>query len=253
MVADTEQRVAALPLLPDSEWQQVVETWNATAASFPNDACVHELVEAQVARAPDAVALVLEDEQLTYAALNARANQLAHELRTRGVGPDTRVALCLERSVELIVAIVGVLKAGGAYVPLTQLPPERLRFLLTDSAPVVVLTGRIGGSIRRRAPAGARAGSPTRRGRGSQRRADRRASGFPAHLAYVIYASGSAGRPRACWSSTATWRTWCTGMAAFAVRPGDRASCVAGVAFDATVGLWPTLCAEPALLPPGRT
>jgi amino acid adenylation domain-containing protein len=141
MVADDQQRIAELSILPPGEWHDVIDTWNATAAPYRNDARLHELIEAQIARTPDAVALVFEDEQVSYGALEARANALAHHLRTLGVGPDTRVALCLERNVELVVALVGVLKAGGAYVSLDpRYPTERLRFILADSAPTVVLT-----------------------------------------------------------------------------------------------------------------
>src|SRR6185503_1157626 len=108
---------------------------------FPTGACVHELVEVQATRAPDAIALVLADEQVSYAALDARATLLARRLRTMGVGPDTRVALCLERSVELVVASLGVLKAGGAYVPLDpSYPQERLAFMVADAGVQLVLT-----------------------------------------------------------------------------------------------------------------
>ncbi|MDB6008042.1 MAG: Glutamate-semialdehyde aminotransferase, partial [Gammaproteobacteria bacterium] len=105
------------------------------------DKCIQELFEEQVERTPQAVALVYEGQQLTYAQLNARANQLAHHLRELGVKPDTLVAICAERSLEMVVAIVAVLKAGGAYVPLDPAyPPERLQYMLQDSAPQVVLT-----------------------------------------------------------------------------------------------------------------
>ena len=127
-----ETAVRALAVLPAAERRQVVEEWNRTEAAYPSEQCVHELFEAQVARTPDAVAVIDEEQQLTYAELNSRANQLAHYLRrVHGVGPEVRVALCLERSMELVVAILGVFKAGGAYVPLDPAyPTERLRFML---------------------------------------------------------------------------------------------------------------------------
>ena len=142
VAADGRQTVDQLALLSAAERRQVVEEWNQTAAAYPSEQCVHELFEAQVARTPDAVAVIYEEQQLTYAELNSRANQLAHYLRrVHGVGPEVRVALCLERSLELVVAILGVLKAGGAYVPLDPAyPTERLRFMLEDSAPAIVLT-----------------------------------------------------------------------------------------------------------------
>src|SRR6185295_17383914 len=143
MVTQPQIPVDQLPLLDSAERQQVVTAWNATAAPYPQDRCVHELFEQQVTRTPNAVAVVYEEQQLTYAELNARANQLAHYLRKQGVGPETRVALCLERSLELVVAILAVLKAGGAYVPLDpNYPRERLRFMLRDSTPAAVLTQR---------------------------------------------------------------------------------------------------------------
>ncbi|MDL2082298.1 AMP-binding protein, partial [Streptomyces sp. GXMU-J15] len=130
-----------LDMLSDTEKHQLVVEWNDTAAEFPRDQCVHELVEAQVAERPNAPAVVFGDQQLTYAQLNAKANQLAHHLRTLGVGPDTLVAVCLERSPDMIVALLGVLKAGGAYVPLDpHYPAERLAFMLADTAAPILLT-----------------------------------------------------------------------------------------------------------------
>ena len=108
--------------------------WNDTAADYPQDRCIHQLFEEQVARTPEAVAVVFEDEQLTYGELNARANRLAHHLRGCGVGPEVLVGLCLERSPEMVVGLLGILKAGGAYVPLDPAyPQERLAFMLEDA------------------------------------------------------------------------------------------------------------------------
>src|SRR5687767_8660188 len=141
MVADDRQGVDALPLLPEAERRLVVEEWNATDAAYPSELCIHELVEAQVERAPDAVAVVFEGGELTYAELNARANRLAHHLIGRGVGPDARVAICVERGPAMVVGLLAILKAGGGYVPLDPgYPAERLRYMLEDSAPTVVLT-----------------------------------------------------------------------------------------------------------------
>jgi non-ribosomal peptide synthetase component F len=115
--------------------------WNDTAVSYSIDGCVHELFEEQVAKTPDATALVFEEASLSYSELNRRANQLAHYLCKLGVRPDARVALCVERGLEMVIALLAVLKAGGAYVPLDPVyPQERLRFMLKDSAPVVLLT-----------------------------------------------------------------------------------------------------------------
>ncbi|MGZ3461025.1 MAG: condensation domain-containing protein, partial [Archangium sp.] len=118
IVADPRQRVSALPLLSDSERYQLTEGWNATAFEYPRESCIHDVFAQQAAQRPDAIALESSDQRLTYRQLDERANQWAHLLQRHGVGPDSRVALCLERSVELIVSLLGILKAGGCYVPL---------------------------------------------------------------------------------------------------------------------------------------
>jgi amino acid adenylation domain-containing protein len=178
----------------------VVEEWNQ--AVYPRDACVHELFEVQAARGPDAIAVVCEDGGLTRAELNRRANRLAHHLRELGVRPEARVGVCVERGLEMVVGLLAVLKAGGACVPLDpEYPRERLRTILQDSAPVVLLTqealrGRLGGVL-----AGTRvpvleldAAAP---GWASRPETDPRPAGLdPGHLAYLIYTSGSTGRPQ---------------------------------------------------------
>ena len=141
MVADESRAVDRLPLLGASECHQVIEQWNETAAPYPKEKCVHELFEEQVKRTPDAVAMVFEDRQLTYAELNKKANRLARYLRTLGAGPETRVGICLERSLEMVVGLLGILKAGGAYVPLdAAFPDERKTFMMIDSEVKIVLT-----------------------------------------------------------------------------------------------------------------
>ena len=128
-------------MLSAKERYQLLYDWNETATAFPADKCVHQLFEEQVARTPNAVAVVFEDGELSYSQLNARANRLAHYLRELGVKPDERVAICLERGFEMIVALLGVLKAGGAYVPLDpDYPVERLGLMLQDAEPVALLT-----------------------------------------------------------------------------------------------------------------
>ncbi len=141
IIADPDRRISELPLLTEAERHQLLVEWNDTAVDFPDDKCVHELFEEQVERTPDAVAVVFEDQQLTYRQLNERANQLTHFLRGRGVGPQTLVGLCLDRSIELMVGVLGILKTGGAYVPLDPaLPRERRQFMLEDSRPSAVVT-----------------------------------------------------------------------------------------------------------------
>jgi len=141
IVAEVDERISALPLLTEAERQQLLVAWNDTAVAYPRDRCVHELFEEQVERTPAAIAVVIEEQELTYRELNARANQLAHYLRRHGVGPDVLVGICVERSVELIVAVLGVLKAGGVYVPLdTDSPKERIAFMLEQACLSFLLT-----------------------------------------------------------------------------------------------------------------
>ncbi len=140
IVADPAQRLSRLPLLTEEEEQQLAE-WNNTSREYPREACIHQLFEAQMGRTPEAVAVSFKDQQLSYRELNHRANRLAHYLQGLGVGPEVRVGVGLERSVDLVVALVAVLKAGGAYVPLDpSYPQERLAFMLDDAQARVLLT-----------------------------------------------------------------------------------------------------------------
>ncbi|HEX3757295.1 MAG TPA: condensation domain-containing protein, partial [Kofleriaceae bacterium] len=140
-----DQPLTALPLIDDAERTLVVETWNATARPFPPGQCVHELVEAQVARTPHAIAVIDGERELRYDELDARANQLAAQLRALGTGPDVPVGLCLERSAEMVIGLLAVLKAGGCYVPLDpDYPVDRVREMVDDAAPAVVLVDDAG-------------------------------------------------------------------------------------------------------------
>ncbi len=141
IVADPDQSIATLPILTEDERRQLLIDWNDTAADYPKDKCIHQLFEEQVERTPDAIALEFEDKQITYRELNRRANQLAHHLIGLGIGPEKLVGICVERSIEMVVGLLGILKAGGAYVPLDPAYPEdRLRFMLDDSQVSVLLT-----------------------------------------------------------------------------------------------------------------
>jgi amino acid adenylation domain-containing protein len=141
MVADDRQKVDRLPMLGQEERQQLLYEWNATEVEYPRDKCVHELFEEQVERTPNVTAIAYQEQALTYGELNRLANRLAHCLRGLGVRPDERVAICAGRGLEMVVGLLAVLKAGGAYVPLDPaFPAERLRFMIEDSAPVVLLT-----------------------------------------------------------------------------------------------------------------
>ncbi|WP_419183617.1 non-ribosomal peptide synthase/polyketide synthase [Scytonema hofmannii] len=141
IVANPTERIDQLPLLTPTEQQQLLVEWNDTRVDYPIDKCIHQLFEEQVARTPDAVAIVFEDQQLTYDELNSRANQLAHYLQSLGVKPDVLVGICVERSLSMVVGMLGILKAGGAYVPLDPAyPQERLGFMLYDAGVSVLVT-----------------------------------------------------------------------------------------------------------------
>jgi amino acid adenylation domain-containing protein len=141
IVADPNEPIDNLPLLKERERHQLLVEWNDTDRDYPREKCIHQLYEAQVERTPEAVALVFENRQLTYRELNRRANQLAHYLRKLGVGPEVRVAICMERSFEMVIGLLAILKAGGVYVPLDpDDPKERLAFMLEDTRVPMLLT-----------------------------------------------------------------------------------------------------------------
>jgi amino acid adenylation domain-containing protein len=141
IVAAPDQPISTLPILTKAERHQILVEWNDTAADYPKDRCIHELFEAQVERTPEAIALEFEASEITYRELNRRANQLAHSLISLGIGPEKLVGICVERSIEMVVGLLGILKAGGAYVPLDpSYPKERLCFMLEDAQVAVLLT-----------------------------------------------------------------------------------------------------------------
>ncbi|HEX2188606.1 MAG TPA: amino acid adenylation domain-containing protein, partial [Longimicrobiaceae bacterium] len=196
LAADPRRRLLEVPLLRGGERAQVLEAWNATRADYPS-VCLHELVSAQAARTPEAVAVVFEGEALAYAELERASNQLARHLAGLGVGPETRVGVCAERSPELVVALLGVLKAGGAYVPLDpSYPAERLAYMLADSGVPVLLTQE---RLLDRLPAHAAQvvcldRDAARIAAGSAEAPAVRVD--PDALAYAIYTSGSTGQPK---------------------------------------------------------
>lgn len=197
IVAAPEQKLSELPLLTAAERLTLLVEWNNTQADYPKDACIHQMFEAQVELTPNAVAVVFEDQQLTYRELNARANQLAHYLRSLGVGPEVLVGICVERSLEMIVGLLGILKAGGAYVPLDPAyPQERLAFMLEDTqTPVLLTQKRIVQSLPKHS---AKVVCLDADGRLiAQEKEENPLCGVKAsNLAYVMYTSGSTGRPK---------------------------------------------------------
>ena len=199
IVRDPDQRVAALPLLTDGERRQLLVEWNDTAVTFPaRDRGVHQLIQEVAERAPDQVAIVFERQPVTYGELDRRANQLAHHLSGLDVGPGALVGLLVERSPEMVVALLGILKAGAAYVPLDpSFPPERLAGMVEDSAMRVLVTHReLDRTLPRRPCAIVRLDRDwdeiARRGIDPPRGTDPK----PGQLAYVLYTSGSTGKPK---------------------------------------------------------
>jgi amino acid adenylation domain-containing protein len=197
IVADPQQRIATLPLLTEAEQHQVLVTWNNTRAAYPQEQCLHQFFEAQVERTPDAIAVVCEAERLTYRELNQRANRLAHYLRRCGVGPDVLVGICVERSLDMVVGLLGILKAGGAYVPLDpEYPQARLAFMLSDAQVPVLLTQE---HLIPALPAHAACViclDAAWAGMAEEDVENPVHHVTPAHLAYVMYTSGSTGKPK---------------------------------------------------------
>lgn len=197
IVSHPDQFIGEIPVLTEGERQQLLVQWNATQESYPHEQCIHDPFEAWVERDPEAVAIVIEDQQLSYSELNRRANQVAHYLRDRGIGPNTRVGLYFERSPELVISMLGVLKAGAAYVPLDpSYPVERLVFTLEDAKISILLSHRF---VNRR---GLDTLCDTILIDHSQQAISRAGDHNPSRivssrdLAYIIYTSGSTGRPK---------------------------------------------------------
>ncbi len=196
MVADDAQTIDRLPMVSEVEREQVLYGWNETKAEFPGGKCVHELFEEQVARTPQAAAVIYEEERLSYGELNERANRLAWRLRELGVGPETIVGLMVERSIEMVVALLGVLKAGAAYVPLDPgSTRERLKYMVEDSGARLVLSSVSLSSIISAAK-DVEVLSMEAQEWLLYRSEDPRVRVEPSQLAYVIYTSGSTGRPK---------------------------------------------------------
>ncbi|NOK21667.1 non-ribosomal peptide synthetase, partial [Corallococcus carmarthensis] len=244
-VAHPDHRVSSLQLLAGEERQQVLVEWNATRAPFP-EACMHSLFEAQVHRAPESLAAVFEGTQLTYAQLDARANQLAHALRRRGVGPEVRVALSVERSLDVVIGLLGILKAGGAWVPVDPLlPRERLAFMLEDSAAQVLVTQQ---PLVDRFPEALHARAlclDTERSALAKEPTDAPVADVtPANMAYLLYTSGSTGTPKGTAVEHRSVANLVTHEAvAYGIGPDSRVLQFASLSFDLSVEeIFTTLC-----------
>ncbi|HEX2093151.1 MAG TPA: amino acid adenylation domain-containing protein, partial [Longimicrobiaceae bacterium] len=196
VVADPGAQVHDLPLMSATERRRVLQEWTDTERGYPGGECVHELFARQATRAPDATALVFRGEALAYAELDRRANRLANHLRARGVGPETRVGVCLERTSELVVALLGVLKAGGAYVPLDPAyPRERLGYMTEDAEVSLVLTStRLAGVLPE--GTGVLALDAVHGEVEAESEIAPETGVAPENLSHVIFTSGSTGRPK---------------------------------------------------------
>jgi amino acid adenylation domain-containing protein len=257
MVASPERCVWELPLLSEAERRQLLTEWNQTTVEYPRNACAHELFEAQAERTPQAIAVRFEGKRLTYQELDRRSNQLAHHLRELGVGPEVLVGICVERSLEMVVGLLGILKAGGAYVPIDpSYPAARQAFMLQDSQAKVLLTqARLLPRLpSHNAPnvcldtdwhrlAHLPKGSPP-------------SLADPTHLAYVIYTSGSTGQPKGvCITHRGLVNYLSWAISAYKVAEGAGAPVHSSIAFDLTITsiFTPLLVGRPVeLLPDDR-
>ncbi len=250
IVADPEQKLSRLPMLTVAEKQQLTE-WNQTDTEFPRELCMHELVEAQAARTPSAIAVEHADQRLTYRELEQRANQLAHFLRRHGVGRESRVGICLRRSLELPVALLGVLKAGGACVPLDPAyPKERLAYMLEDSQTSLVLTQP--GLLAEVTDFDSEIMTLDADWNSFSNESSEpiRSEVKPENLAYVIYTSGSTGKPRGVLLShlgLVNHNTAAVGL--FGITAADRMAQFASISFDIAIEeIFPTWIAGAALV-----
>jgi amino acid adenylation domain-containing protein len=237
MVANPNQRLSDLPLLTEVELNQLIIEWNQTKTDYSHNLYVHQLFEEQVERTPDAVAVKFSHQQLTYRELNQRANQLANYLQKLGVKPEVFVAICLERSIEMLVGILGILKAGGAYVPLDPTyPKERLAFMLEDvQAPVLLTQQHLLEII------------PSHSGKvvcldtnwqeiGEEISVNPVSNVCADNLAYVIYTSGSTGKPKGTLihhRGLVNYLSWCT--KAYSVEQGEGSPVHSSISFDMTI------------------
>ena len=201
MIAEPTSLVSDLPMLTEAEEQRMLVEWNNTVADYPADRCIHELIEEQTRQTPDAIALSYEGTLMTYAELNTQANRLAHYLQQQGIGPDMLVGLCIERSIEFFIGMLGILKAGGAYVPTDpSYPQERLEFMFNDANVPVLLT--VSKEREKLAPLLAGKHTPifcidTDLHTVDYTGAENVTSEVkPDNLAYMIYTSGSTGNPK---------------------------------------------------------
>jgi amino acid adenylation domain-containing protein len=253
VLKDERRRVDSLPMLSESERLQVLYEWNATEADNLREKCVHELFEEQAARTPDLVGVMYEEQQLSYRELNERANQIGHYLRALGVGPEARVGILMDRSLEMVLGMMGILKAGGAYVPLDPAyPVERLRFIAEDARLRVLLTQRhLGGLLAIKDIAVETVEDIL--GRTDLPVSNSRAYVAPDMAAYVIYTSGSTGRPKGVMVTHRGLSNFVLAMSQiFGLGAEEKWLAVTSISFDIAVLelLWPLTRGDQVLLQP---
>jgi amino acid adenylation domain-containing protein len=237
MASDPGSTIGDLPMLTEKERRSILVEWNETESDFPRDETIHGIFETRAAETPDAPAVSLGETTLTYAELNMRANNLAHRLMKLGIGPDVPVAVCMSRSPDLIVALIGILKAGGAYVPMDpSYPRERLAFMLEDTnAPVLITEKTLAEAL-----PGHRARTilmDADRNEIAGERGDNPSSGAgPGNLAYIIYTSGSTGLPKGvCIRHESVLNLFADFDRRKTIAPGERCSLWTSVSFDVSV------------------
>ena len=244
--AEPSATLAELDVVGEDERRRLLGEFAATKSSPPPLKCVHNLFEEWAAATPDAVALVCEGSQLTYAGLNARANRLARYLRRHGVGAETTVGLLFERSAEAVLGLLGVLKAGGAYVPLDPaLPAERLALMLEEARPVVLLTSAaVSGKVASASAKVVRLDADWRAEIARESGADLRGAAVPANAAYVLFTSGSTGRPKGVAVEHRQLLNYLAGVSErLAFEPGMSFALVSTLAADlGNTSIFPALC-----------
>lgn len=253
IIVAVDRPLSELVILPEEERRQILYHWNDTKAQYPQDYCIYQLVEEQVKKKPNAVAVVYEDQKITYEQLNTSANQLAHYLHAQGIRPEARVGICVERSLEMIVGILAILKAGGAYVPMDpRYPREHIAYVIEDAMPQLVLTqeklqGLIPAQIKRflldvewdlisAQQPDALNGMTT-----------------PENLAYVIYTSGSTGKPKGVGVTHRNVVHSTSARSHYYQVPVDGFLLLSSIAFDSSVaGIFGTLCRGGRLVLPSE-
>ena len=251
IVTEPLQRVTQLPILTTEEQHQLLVEWNNTEADYPLDKSLHQLFEEQVAQNPEGIAVIFEDQKLTYQQLNNRGNQLAHCLRDKGVNPESLVGIFMERSLEMVIGLLGILKAGGAYVPLEpDYPTERLGDILSDSGVSLVLTQESLGDFLPQTGAELLCLDRDWEKIATYSPENPFNLTTPENLAYVIYTSGSTGKPKGVLiSHRGLMNLICWHQDAFEITPLDKTTQLARSAFDAAVWeLWPCLTAGASLV-----